>query len=138
MSKISDKILNIKDIRSNAIWNVTKILEILTKTSWGKNRLWEGRGWFRILISNEISGFRPKYFRKFDQVSSKIFEIMTIIIEKIEQKYSIIFSKIFNKFERNSKENFARLSALATNFFDHFKPIQILKWDTGKYYFLIA
>ena len=43
----------------------------------------------------------------------------------------------FKQLERHPKENFARLSALATDFLNQFEPIQIHKWDPGKYCFKI-
>ena len=54
-----------------------------------------------------------------------------------QQQQALLIAGEFNKFERNSKENFARLSALATNLLNQFKSIQIQKWDPGKYYLKI-
>ena len=53
-----------------------------------------------------------------------------------QQQVNLIADQL-NQFERNSKENFARLSALATNLLNQFKSIQIQKWDPGKYYLKI-
>ena len=39
----------------------------------------------------------------------------------------------FKQLERHPKGNLARLSAVATDFLNQFEPIQIHKWDPGKY-----
>jgi len=54
-----------------------------------------------------------------------------------QQQVSFIADEL-KQLERHSKENFARLSALATDLLNQFKIIQIQKWDPGKYYLKIT
>ena len=55
----------------------------------------------------------------------------------LQQQQVCLIADELNKLERHSKENFARLSALATDLLSQFKSIQIQKWDPGKYYLKI-
>ena len=55
-----------------------------------------------------------------------------------QQKQALLIADELKQVERYSKENFARLSALATELLSQFKPIQIHKWDPGKYCFKIT
>ena len=53
-----------------------------------------------------------------------------------QQQVSLIADEL-KQLERHSKENFARLSALASDLLNQFKSIQIQKWDPGKSYLKI-
>ena len=111
--KFELKSLTLKDIRSNALWNLIKILEVRPNIRYLMLRLGSGRGDFKYFdqtvrdfnqsvwdFNQNIQDF-DQHFRDFDQNLQISIEMFVILTKKFENLIKILFSFKYRRFVLN-------------------------------------